>query len=117
MCNTIDWYSCRLGGKLTCKNPHKMDFPWKVIFTFPKVFLLFPILRMRNPKSAMGSLTITGPKSQILNGIHSAHCCFLQSLLVHSMQPADLFVSQDCPLASDTLQGATVSYVAATQSK
>lgn len=57
-----DWYFYRFGGKLTCKNPHEKDFYWKVVFTFTKVFLLFPIVRMRNSKPAIRCLTTMGPK-------------------------------------------------------
>ena len=71
-----DWYSYRFGGKLTCKNPHKMDFYWKVVFTFTKVFLLFPIFKMRNSKPAIGSLTTTGPKESDFKW-HSQRSLFL----------------------------------------
>lgn len=52
----------QLGGKLTAENPHQMDFYWEAVFPFTKVFLLFPVFRMRNSKPAVAGLAVIGPK-------------------------------------------------------
>lgn len=56
------------------------------------VFLLFPIFRRRNSKPGVGNLTMTGLKKSNFKQ-HSQHAvCLFQSLLLHSIRPANFII-------------------------